>query len=267
VPARPRDQSQPKDQTRDPFIRDELPDALVCDEQDPSRTDIYNMSAQPYAVDPQWYVAFPTFLRSWTPTDARRYPGMKSHVGPAEVQFAGSRDSRQWHRYDRAAYVPPSIAAPDKRNMVYMGTGMVVRGDEIWQYATEFESAHGDIEARKRKTDGAIVRYVQRVDGFVSLDTGNTTGTARTVPVKVTGRKLLLNLNTDALGELRVGLRDAQGAAIAGFATKDCMPVEYNGTGATVAWAGGADLSALAGREVVLEFRSTRTKLYSFRFE
>ena len=247
------------------FFYDEIPVILVCDERDPSRTDIYNMSAQPYPLDPAWYVGFPTFLRRSAKTDA---PGWKSrHMGPAEVQFAGSSDTMQWHRHDRRAYVSPGIASPEKKNMTFMGAGLIVRGDEIWQYGTEYESVHGDVEARLKKKDGVIVRYVQRVDGFVSLDTGNAVGTARTVPVRVTGKELRLNIDTGALGELRVGLRDAAGRSIAGFAAEECVPLEYNGTGAVVSWAGGADLSALQGREVVVEFQSNRTKLYSFRFE
>lgn len=249
------------------YFNDEIPTILACDDGDPVRTDIYNMSAQPYAVDPSWYVAFPSYLRRWTNDDPRRYPGLKRSTGPVEVQFAGSRDSLRWHRYDRAPYASPGVASPEKKNVIYMGVGMVVRGDEIWQYGTEFESAHGDIKARQRKTDGAIVRYVQRLDGFVSLDTGNAVGTARTVPVKVTGRNLVLNLDTGALGELRVGLLGADGKPLPGFAAGDCEPVEFNGTGVAVRWKGGADLSALQGREVALEFRSNRTKLYSFRFE
>jgi hypothetical protein len=248
------------------YFNDEIPTILACDDRDPSRTDIYNMSAQPYVLDPRWYVAFPTFLRRWEKTDARRYPGMKTSVGPTEVQFAGSRDSRQWHRYDRADYASPSVASPEKKNMIFMGTGMVLRGDELWQYGTEFESAHGDVQARKRKTDGFIVRYVQRVDGFVSLDTGNDEGRARIVPMEMTGPKLLLNLDTGALGELRVGVLDAAGKAIPGFGADDCVPLQINSLGAVVQWKAG-DLAKLRGQKVQLEFRSRRTKLYSFRFE
>lgn len=247
------------------YFHDEIPTILACDERDPSRTDIYNMSAQPYALDPSWYVGFPTFLRRSAQTDA---PGWKGrHMGPAEVQFVGSRDSSVWHRYDRTAYAPPGVANPAKKNMVFMSTGLVVRGDEIWQYGVEFESVHGDIEARKRKTDGFIVRYVQRVDGFVSLDTDNDGGRARTVPLKITGKSLLLNLDTGALGEMRVGLFDTNGRPLNGYAVDDCVPIEYNGTSAAVTWKGGADLAVLIGREVAIEFRSTRTKLYSFRFK
>ncbi|MES2697181.1 MAG: hypothetical protein V4773_27195 [Verrucomicrobiota bacterium] len=247
------------------YFNTELPTVLACDEQDPSRTDIYNMSAQPYPLDPSWYVAFPAFLRRSAKTDAPGYSGR--HIGPVEVQFVGSRDGIAWHRYDRAAYAPPGVASPEKRNMVFMGTGLVVRGNELWTYGTEFESEHGDVAAREKKADGVIARWVQRVDGFVSANTGNSPGTARTVPLKVTGGKLLLNLDTGALGEMRVGLLDAAGKPIAGFEAGQCDVVQHNTVSAAVSWAGKADLSALQGREVRLEFRSTRTQLYSFRFE
>jgi hypothetical protein len=247
------------------YFYDELPTVLACDERDPSRTDIYNMAAQPYALDPNWYVAFPAFLRRSAATDAAGYHGR--HVGPVEVQFVGSRDGIAWHRYDRAAYAAASVASPEKRNMIFMGTGVIVRGDELWMYGTEFESAHGDVAARQKKTDGVIVRWVQRVDGFVSVNTANEEGTARTTHVKVTGGRLLLNLDTGALGELRVALLDHDGRPLPGFAAEQCEPVQINATGAVVRWQGTTDLSTLVGRDVQLEFRSRRTKLYSFRFE
>ena len=53
----------------------------------------------------------------------------------------------------------------------------------------------------------------------------------------------------------------------AGFAVKYCEPLEFNGTSVVVTCAGLSDLSALAGRMVALEFRSNRTKLFSFRSE
>ncbi|MSU49947.1 MAG: hypothetical protein EXS37_12820 [Opitutus sp.] len=247
------------------YFDDELPVVLQCDAQDPARTDIYDMAAQPYPLDASWYVAFPAFLRRSVASAAPGYLG--SHKGSVEVQFAGSRDGIAWHRHDRAAYAPPGIAAPEKKNMSFMGTGLVVRGDEIWQYGTEFESEHGDMAARHKKTDGVIVRWVQRVDGFVSANTGAAEGTLRTVPVRVTGEKLVLNLDTGALGELRVALLDAAGQPIAGFGADKCTPLQINSTGAAVAWAGGSALAGLRGREVRLEFRSHRTRLYSFRFE
>jgi hypothetical protein len=226
-----------------PRISTELPTVFAADEKDPPNTDVYNLSAQPYPLDPRWYVGFPSlFQRDRSLMDGRLH-----------VQFTGSRDGITWHRYDRAAYAQPD---PDE-NMRFIGTGLVIRGDEIWQYGTGFHSHHGDVAARKKKTDGVIYRYVQRVDGFVSLDFGTDEGRCVTAPVKVDGSRLLLNV--DAQGELRVGLLDADGKAIPGFNAT----VQTNSTHAIVAW----DLSALQGREVRLAFTGSRTKLYSFRFE
>ncbi len=251
------------------YLLDELPTVFASDEGDASRTDIYGMAAQPYPLDPTWYVAFPAFLRRNPASDG---PGRHGHDrGPVESGFTGSRDGITWHRYDRTAYASPSLAAPDKRNMVFMSTGLVVMGDEIWQYANEFRSEHGDVAAREEmsdagKRDGVIVRYVQRVDGFTALTAGNTPGTARTVPVRVTGDRLLLNLDTGALGEVQVGLRDENGQPLPGFALDDCAPLQNNATGLAVVWAKG-DLATLKGRSVSLEFRMQRAKLFSFRFE
>jgi hypothetical protein len=247
-----------------PFIFDEMPTVLACDAQDPPRTDIYNMSAQPYAPDPSWYVAFPAYLRRSVATNADDYHG--SHHGPVEIEFAGSRDGIAWHRYDRAAYATPGTASPEKKNMVFMGTGLVYRGDEIWQYGTEFESEHGDVAARERKTDGVIVRYVQRLDGFVALTAGNVEGTCRTGTVRISGNRLLLNVDTGALGELRVGLVGADGKPIRGYGLDACAPVQANATGVAVTWSGG-DLARLQNQDVRLDLKLRRTRLFSLRFE
>lgn len=249
--------------TRLPWIVDEIPTVLAVDERDPDSTDIYNMPAQPYPADPRWYVSFPSFYRHRPESDDPPY----ENGGRTEVHFVGSRDGIGWHRYDRRVYVAPARPPSGRGNMVYMGTGLVVRGDEIWQYGTGFHSQHGDVAARRARTDGAIVRYVQRLDGFVSLDTGDEAGTARTAPVRVSAPTLRVNVDTGALGALRVGLCDAAGRTLPGYGLDECDPVQVNDTGAPVSWRGRSDLRELEGRMVALEFSSTRTRLYSFRFE
>lgn len=246
------------------YALDEVPTVFECDGRDPSRTDVYTMVAQPYPLDPSWYVAFPAFFRRKDGSPTANYQGQKH--GPVGTEFAGSRDGIHWHRYDRMPYASPMVASPEDRRMIYMTSGMVVKGDEIWQYANEFESQHGDEPARELKQDGVIVRFVQRVDGFVSLTAANVEGAARTVPVRVTGDRLLLNVDTGALGEIRIGLLDEAGRALPGFSVEDCPPLQKNTIGALVAWPQG-NLATLKGRSVCLEIRMRRTKLYSFRFE
>jgi hypothetical protein len=241
-----------------PRLADELPTVLAADEHDPPNTDVYNISAQPYPLDPRWYVGFPSwFLRDKNLSDGR-----------LEVQFVGSRDGVKWHRYDRAPYAPLGPLGGDHGNMTFMGPSLVVRGDELWQYGAAFRTRHGDVQSRIRQTDGVIYRYVQRVDGFVSADFDERNSRCLTQPVKITGSRLLLNVDNGALGTLRAALVDAKtNEPLAGFALDDCKPIRTNSVRHAVAWAKQADFAPLVGREVRLEFAGHRTKLFSFYFD
>lgn len=238
-----------------PLITSEIPVVLAIDNQDPENSDIYNISAEPYPLDSRWYVGFPSILK--------REKSISD--GTVTTHFVGSKDGIVWHKYDRAPYVPLNPKDAGTPNMEFMGTGIVVRGDEIWQYGTEFMSRHGDVKARKKRTDGAIYRYVQRLDGFVSLDFESGDGRAQTRPVKVEGEQLLLNLKSEEPGSLTVGLLKPNGDVIPGFGLDDCLPLPKDSTSATVSWKGG-DLAKLTNTDVKLVFAGKRSKLYSFRF-
>lgn len=245
---------------RDPLIVDELPTVLQCDDRDPPDTDIYTNAIQRYPLAPEWYVGFPAFYRHDTTSKLR-------NDGRTELQFIASRDGRAWQRYDRSTYVGPGFAGSENANMVYLGPGMVIRGDEIWQFGTGYRTTHGNTPGRVERTDGAIYRYVQRVDGYVSLDFPSAGAHALTAPVTVDGSALRLNLDTGALGEARVGLQTDEGKEIAGYGVNDCDGIQINATGASVSWHGKTDLSSLRGMKVRMEISASRTKLYSLRFE
>jgi len=233
-----------------PIIVDELPTVFETDNQDAPNSDVYTIGAQPYPPDPTWYVGFPSLFQREE----------KISVGRTEIQCIGSRDGIVWHRYDRAPYVSPGPDGSENCNMVYMGTGMVVRGDEIWQYGTGFRSKHGDMEARRKRTDGTIYRHVQRLDGFVSLDFDSAGGTATTIPIEA-GPALFVNVDTGALGHLKAAWIDENGQAL-----EESDVVRINSTRAQVTWQGNSDLSKLAGRKLSLRFTGSRAKLYSFYF-
>lgn len=237
-------------------IGDDFPTVFAADENDPPNSDVYNLSAVLYPLADYCYLGFPSmFQRDRHMSDGR-----------LEVQFIASTDGIHWQRYDRAPYAPLGLDGSDSANMTFMGTGLVVRGDELWQYGTGFRSRHGDKEARQQRTDGVIYRHVQRVDGFVSLDFDNAGGRAVTQPVKLDGKRLLLNLDTGALGAMRVGLLDDKDQPIPGFNLDDCQPLRLNSTHAEVSWQGADDLSSLAGQEVKLVLQGSRAKVFSFKF-
>lgn len=239
-----------------PVPDNEFPKVLATDEDDPDDSDVYTISAQLYPLDPRWHIGFPSFFQR----------EVKRSDGRLDVQFIGSRDGYHWHRYDRSPYVRPGIEGSESANMVFMGPNVIVRGEELWQYGTGFHSRHEDVEARRRKTDGVIYRYVQRVDGFVSLDFAADGGRAVTAPVEVDGRHLALNLDTAVLGHLRAGVLDEEGQAIRGFGLDDCNLLRTNATDALVSWKDGADLSALQGRKVRIALSGEGAKLYAFFF-
>ena len=238
-------------------IGTEFPQVFAADAGDPPNCDVYTIAAQPYPLDPRWYVGFPSlFQREQRISDGR-----------LEVQFIGSRDGIAWQRYDRKPYAPLGLADSPSANMTFMGSGLIVRGDEIWQYGTGYASRHGDAAARERKTDGVIYRYVQRVDGFVSLDFEAADGRCVTAPVKVDGTRLLLNVDTGALGVLRVGLLDADGKPLAGYGVEEGTVLRTNSTHAAVVWKEHPDVAGLRGRDIRLLCTGSRAKLYSYRFE
>ena len=252
--------AQKNEPTRDPFIVDEAPTVFACDERDPDLTDVYTNAIQRYPLAPEWYVGFPSIYRHDHKSRVR-------NDGRTESQFIASRDGVAWQRYSREPYLRPGLAGSESGNMVYIGAGMVVRGDEIWQFGTGFRTTHGDTIGRQKESDGVIFRHVQRVDGFVSLDFSPAGGQATTAPVMVNGSTLRLNLDTGALGELRVALRDpVSGRDLAGFSAADCDPLQLNATGAVTSWQGRRDLTSLQGRHVQVVLSGARTKVYSFRF-
>ena len=81
------------------------------------------------------------------------------------------------------------------------------------------------------------------------------------------GSRLELNVNTSALGEVRVAVLDAQGEAIDGYSDADCDPIYGNFIRRVVTWQGNEDVSKLAGRPIRLDFVMRSTKLYAFQFE
>lgn len=238
-------------------VGDEFPTVFAADASDPPNCDVYNLSALIYPLDPHWYLGFPSMFQ--------REKSISN--GRLEVQFTGSTDGTRWQRYDRAAYAPLGLENSDSASMTYMGTGMIVRGDELWQYATGFRTKHGDFEARKQRTDGVIYRYVQRTDGFVSLDFAHEGGQCTTQLVKVDGTRLMLNADTGALGSLRVGLLDSNDQPIAGYEVESSAVMHLNSTHAEIRWSNEKDLSALKGREIKVLLQGSRAKVFSFFFE
>ena len=239
--------------------------------EDPAGVDFYLTKAIKYPYAPDTYLAFPVgyFHYYGDGPEARTVLGLEERglgSGPLESQVAVSRNGLDWKRHPEPAYV--GIGRHQGRDVVtaYIAQGMVRRGEELWQYyfgETHYHSPHTE------DPDGrGVYRLVQRLDGFISLDSpyGRET-TAITRPLTFTGNRLQLNVDTDAVGYVQVGFLDERGRPIEGYTVDDCVYVNGDFIAKEVDWLEtGADLGPLVGKTVQVVLRMRGAKLYAMQF-
>ena len=184
------------------------------------------------------------------------------------VQLTSSRDGRNWSRAgNRNVFLPLSQQVGDfDWGAIYPLQGPLVHNDEIWIYYNGYGVDHH--HTRPPGVEGfpnAIGLAKLRLDGFVSIDTGEAGGTLTTKPLTFAGAKLTLNANAQN-GRVLVEVLDADGRPIAGYGKSDCDAFEGDSLRHTVTWKGKADLTRLEGKAVKLRFYLRQAKLYSFAF-
>jgi hypothetical protein len=155
---------------------------------------------------------------------------------------------------------------------MYMAVGMVRSGSKIYQYYGGYNWGHSVPEkGRVRPPHGGsfrcdICRLQQRLDGFVSADAAYEGGELTTPPLIFSGKQLVLNIQTSAVGTCQVEILDEQGNAVAGHTLADCDLIVGNFVEKTVTWQGESGLSSLAGWPLQLRFVMRASKLFAFQF-
>ena len=230
---------------------------------------LYGAAATVYPFAPGVYLFFPTL--------------MEYDTGLCYVQFASSRDGIHLDRRFRQAYVPIDPAAKRLGRQVaynaYMGPGVIRVGDEIWMYGCEQDTPH-DAHWHGRRVPGGVHRYVQRLDGFVSLDVDSGYRSGGHGPVNHTGRVVtkpfvlrgkVLEVNADATfcpgdephskkGSVVVEALDSEDQVLA-----ESEPISEDGVALRATWKGGHGLGGLVGRVIRLRFTMRMAKLYAFQ--
>ncbi len=244
---------------------------------DSPEEELYTNGIKPYHRAPHLLIGFPTrYLdRGWSdsmrslPEEEHREAraGASPRYGTAltEGLFMASRDGVTFKRWEEA-FLRPGI---EREGTWHYGhqylawhpveTGGTLEGapNELSFYATE--SYWTGKSSRLR-------RYSLRLDGFVSVSAPMKGGEVVTKPVVFAGGRLELNFSSSAAGGIRIEIQDTSGKAIPGFSLDDCPPVFGDSTERIVAWKGGSDLAALAGKPVRLRFEIKDADLYAYRF-
>lgn len=239
----------------------EIPTVMKTDESDPPLSDLYTNAVTQYPVDPYYYMAFPSVYIHFTEPDT----GRSRNDGILYTQFASSVDGKNFNRFNRPVYAMPYYPGFGPSSSTFMSTGLIVRGNEIWQYGNSYQSTHGRGGVRYSGT-AMTFRYIQRIDGFVSANSKDD-GEMLIKAVPCIGNKLIMNFKTEEDGYIKVGLLNENGRSFTKFEFEKCDVIKGDHTDYTVTWKGSSNLSSLLDKKVKLLIKSKNCKVYSFRFE
>ena len=91
------------------------------------------------------------------------------------------------------------------------------------------------------------------LDGFVSVDAGDETGTLVTKPFRCDGGRLSINA-VASRGMVGVAVLDGSGTQYSGFSMQECALFDGDSTWHRVTWRENRSLEELKGRDVRLKF-------------
>lgn len=231
-----------------------------------SPVDIYGPGVMPYGAGAdRVYVSLMMMFHHW-----HLMGGAHSEEFPdtGDVQLGLSRDGRNFIRPGgRKPFLSVGPAGAFDSRWIWAMPGLVTTKDEIWFYYYGMNIDHfWRIDPESPGPMTGISRSKLRLDGFVSADFDYAGGTILTPPVRFSGSRLELNVDTGAGGMGRVEILDENGASIPGFTLADADFINGNKVRMSVSWGRKTDLSSLEGRTIRLRFKMRSAKLYAFQF-
>lgn len=243
--------------------------------------DYYNSAAIQYPWADNAYYMFPQAYYHYTNALRQFAEEWPTNAGPMHTVFGASRDGLTWERYEREPFVRLGMKGEFDTHSVRVIYGLVPdrAGREMYMYYRGSDWLHGwDRDERNRRILAAhgvggdrditiLSRLVLRRDGFVSVHSGHQGGEFTTPPMKFTGRRLHINVDTSATGLVRIACLDASGKPFPGYALEDADIVHTaNEINRTVTWRGSPDLPAVPEGIVRLRIWLREADLYAFQF-
>ncbi len=230
---------------------------------------LYTNCVSKYERAPHMYIGFPTRYmerKEWTKSfdvlsgreeRIKRMKTLSKREGLAitDCAFMCSRDGRNFKRYDEAFFK----AGPEYGyNWVY-GDCYPAKG--FLTTKSKFDGADDELSMLNREytsTCEVLRRYTLRMDGFTSVHAGATEKVLVTKAFIFEGNRLFANMATSACGYMHFEIADKEGnlassCEMFGNSTDKLIGFEK-------------DLSAFAGKEVVMTVRMCDADLYAIRF-
>lgn len=134
-------------------------------------------------------------------------------------------------------------------------------GDEMWMYYTAMTTTHGGYLPDKEMS---VARASWRIDGVVSMRSGESEGLIETVPFMPDGIKLYVNVNAKK-GKLLVEVVDAEREIIPGYERSKCNAIKSDSVRQRVRWNDSERLPQ--DKPICLRFILTNGDLFSYLIE
>jgi len=240
-------------------------DPVVLDFGDTEPEHFYTNGIVPYFRAPHIYLGFPM---RFVPSKERNTVGFEQREtdGLSDAVLISSRDGMHWDRTFMEAFIRPGLDPLNwggAHNNQTPAWGIVpVDEHSIAVYWLEHEDNYP-----RCKTTPRLRRGLVRTDGFISVNAPHAGGEMVTRPLVFAGKQLVINFSTSAVGSVQVEIQDAAGRPIPGFTLADSEPFWGDEIERIVNFAGGPDVSRLAGQPVRLRFVMRDADLYSIRFQ
>jgi hypothetical protein len=219
------------------------------------------------------FLAFPDIFRVFPGpghADKSRFPDSElyqwSNDGLVAPALYASEDGRSFRRIGETPYIDLGTGDDLDCRQVRMVAGLINHGNEVWQYYGGQRTGHTLQRGKRPRKGSDVMLAIQRKDGFAAMAGGPEGGEVVTVPIKCTGRQLLVNYDAGAWGDVRVELLDADGKAIPEYTKSDSAMLIANEIYAPVQWSNRRDLGPLAGKEIRIRYYIKDARLFSFRF-
>ena len=183
-----------------------------------------------------------------------------------DCQLAWSRDGVNWERHpQRPIFFDNGPVGTYDWGIHYIGKGIIERKDRVDLYYAAQEGLHIPMPTRTH-----ICRASLRRDGFVSVEAPEK-GALLTRPIECPGGKLHINGKVRESGSIRVAVRcgdgEMDGQPPAEWNDAESGPLTGDHLDQVVGWRNHADLNALKGKALRLEFRLDQAEIFSFWFQ
>lgn len=230
------------------------------------------------------------------PTTSEGVIGKSVSKGTMEIRVATSRDGGMtWDRgVSRQPWIRHGSEEDSEDRLVRLVCPPLHKGDEDWFYCYIYNGDHSAGSGYYHDRDGVKIEgalYTQKHNRYVSLTAGNVPQILITRPIKVTGKRLQLNVDASR-GRVVVGIgidkviphktgawkfqarlphymvldRWRQSHLEKGLGLADCLPIRTNCIAQDVQFKTGT-LQPLLGKTVRLYILVENADLYGFRFQ